>query len=117
MVPRRANRQRGKGRERIRREEREMATEVGKQSARVWVRCGPRSTDSSPELCPGRSRKIYNTDVFLRCLALRLVRLFSSSTAGRTKGGQEDEDGTAQRWGVGEPKPPSITRETKRLGN
>lgn len=60
---------------------------------KVWVRCGPRSTDSSPELCPGRSRKIYNADVFSRRLALGLLRLrrpfFVHS--GEYKGGGEDE--------------------------
>lgn len=79
----------------------------------MWVRCGPRSTDSSSELCPGRSRKIYNTDVFSWCLALRL---FSSSTTGLQRADRRIKM-EQERWGAGEPKPPSITRETKRLGN
>lgn len=50
---------------------------------------------------------------------------FLRSTAGSTKDGKEDEDGT-ERVEIGEgkgegrrsePKPSSITRETKRLGN
>lgn len=63
---------------------------------KVWVRCGPRSTDSSPELCPERSRKIYNADVFSR-LALGLLPLLSSSIAESTKDGKKDKDERGRR--------------------
>lgn len=72
-------------------------------SVSVWVRCGPRSTDSSPELCPGRSRKIYNADVFSRGVSLLdSYGFLSSSAAGSTKDGQEDEDGTEKERRGGE---------------
>lgn len=99
------------------------ARKVGRRFARV--RCGPRSTDSSlPELCPKRSRKIYNADVFSRRLsALRLlpVSFLRRRRCGRGRVGERGARGGAQRpdqRGAGrtsraEPKLPSITRETK----
>jgi len=72
-------------------------SDSGGRKTRVWVRCGPRSTDSSPELCPGRSRKIYNADVFSR-RGVSLLDSYGSFLRPRresTKSDQKDEDGSS----------------------
>lgn len=87
-----------------------------KRVARVWARCGPRSTDSSWSYAlDGQGR--YTTPMYFR--GVSLLDSYGSFLRPRREAQRaaQDEVATAE-WGSGrESKLPTITRGTKRLGN